>query len=371
MYAIVLLSIAIHSCYMGSKVVVSLLALDLGASQLTVGVLAAFYAIAPLLLGVYSGRLVDRIGMRLPMLVGASCMVVAMLAGFLLPQLAGLVVVSILVGISFVFFNVSVQNVAGNIGRPEHRTRNFSILAIGYSVSAFVGPMFAGFSIDHNGHALTFLYFALFALLPVVLLAARRQLALVATAPRSEEKHSTLALLRDVPLRNLIITSGLCVASAELFGFYVPVFSHSIGLSASTIGVILGAYAAAVFVSRFMLPVMTRRWRVDQIMSTLMLIAAFAFAVFPLLRSIYPLIAMALVIGFGVGCAQPLLMALSYEKSPPGRTGEVTGLRFTANNIARVTIPLVSGALGVLLGAAPVFWLNAVNLTAISWLSRR
>ena len=42
MYAVVVLSIAIHSCYLGSKVVVSLFALELGASQLTVGVLAAF-----------------------------------------------------------------------------------------------------------------------------------------------------------------------------------------------------------------------------------------------------------------------------------------------------------------------------------------
>lgn len=371
MRSVVLLSIAIHSCYLGSKVVVSLLALELGASQFTVGVLAAFYAIVPLLLGVYSGRLADRRGMRLPMLIGASCMVVAMLVGFLIRELSGLFAVSILVGTSFVFFNVSVQNVAGGIGLPEHRARNFSILAIGYSVSAFIGPMFAGFSIDHNGHSMTFLYFVFFALLPVVLLSVRPQLVQVRTGPHIEEERKTLDLLRDAPLRDLILTSGLCVASAELFAFYVPVFSHSIGLSASTIGMILGGYAAAVFVTRFLLPAMMRRWRPDQIMSRLMLVAAVAFAIFPLMRNVYPLIAMALVIGFGVGCAQPLLMALSYEKSPPGRTGEVTGLRLTANNIARVTIPLISGALGALLGAAPVFWLNAANLAAISWLSRR
>ena len=370
MYVVVLLSIAIHSCYLGSKVVVSLLALELGASQFTVGVLAAFYAIFPLLLGVYSGRLADRRGMRLPMLIGAICMVVAMLTGFMMRELTGLFLVSILVGASFVFFNVSVQNVAGGIGRPEHRARNFSVLAIGYSVSAFIGPMFAGFSIDHNGHAMTFLYFVLFAIVPVVVLTARPRLVHVVVAPHTEERR-TLDLLRNAPLRNLIITSGLCVASAELFAFYVPVFAYSIGLSASTIGLILGGYAVAVFVTRFLLPAMLRRWRADRIMSNLMLIAALAFAVFPLMRSIYPLIGMALVIGFGVGCAQPLLMALSYEKSPPGRTGEVTGLRLTANNVARVTIPLISGALGALLGAAPVFWLNALNLAGISWPSRR
>ena len=41
--------------------------------------------------------------MRLPMLVGAGCMVVAMLSGFLLRELSGLFAVSILVGAAFMF----------------------------------------------------------------------------------------------------------------------------------------------------------------------------------------------------------------------------------------------------------------------------
>jgi MFS family permease len=75
---VILLSIAIHSSYGGSKVVVSLFALDLGASQVTVGALAAFYAIVPLMLGVYSGRLADTKGMRLPLYIGAICTALAM-----------------------------------------------------------------------------------------------------------------------------------------------------------------------------------------------------------------------------------------------------------------------------------------------------
>jgi hypothetical protein len=39
---------------------------------------------------------------------------------------------------------------------------------------------------------------------------------------------------------------------------------------------------------------------------------------------------------------------------------------FAFYNVARVVIPVVCGALGSALGAAPVFWLNALNLTAIS-----
>ena len=123
MYLLIIISIAIHSCYIGSKVVVSLLALDLGASQVMVGTIAACYAIMPLALGIYSGRLADTIGMRWPMLIGAFCTGTALVTGWLWPTLPGLFVVSLLMGASFVFFNVSIQNLTGAFGRPEDRAR--------------------------------------------------------------------------------------------------------------------------------------------------------------------------------------------------------------------------------------------------------
>ena len=53
MFLVVLLCISIHCCYIGSKVVVSLLALDLGASPTTIGVIAALYGVAPRIHGVH------------------------------------------------------------------------------------------------------------------------------------------------------------------------------------------------------------------------------------------------------------------------------------------------------------------------------
>ena len=53
MLVVILLCISIHSCYIGSKVVVSLLAIHLGASPTTIGVIAALYGVAPLILGVH------------------------------------------------------------------------------------------------------------------------------------------------------------------------------------------------------------------------------------------------------------------------------------------------------------------------------
>jgi MFS family permease len=371
MLFVVFLSISIHACYSGSKVVVSLYALSLGGSQATVGVLAAFYAIVPLVLGVYTGRLADQRGMRLPLLIGAIATSVAMFVGFLWRDLAGLCAVSLVMGGAFVFWNVSIQTLAGAIGTTDQRPRNFAWLSIGYSASNFIGPVFAGYAIDHIGHVYTFLCFACVPAIPVALLASKRDLARSSSAKASAAAGGALDLLRDPLLRRLTMISGLSVASSELFAFYVPVYTHGIALSATTTGAILGAYAIAILLTRFMLGPLTRRLRTDQIMVSFLLGGACAFAIFPLFENAYALMAVAFAIGIGVGCTQPLLMASAFDAAPPGRAGEVTGLRLTANNLARIVMPLVAGTLGAAFGAAPVFWLNALNLGTISFLSRR
>lgn len=371
MYLIVLLSIAVHACYIGSKVVVSLLALQLGASQLLIGVLASLYAVMPLMLGVYSGRLADTIGMRVPMLVGAACASVAMLCGAMWPGINALLATAILMGAAFVFYNVSIQNLTGAYGRPEQRSRNFSILTIGYSVSTFIGPMIAGFTIDYAGHARAFLVFAVLTLFPIVVLIIYPRLTRVPVHKLEREERRALDLLRDPPLRSVIVMSGLMVAGYELFGFYMPVFGYSIGLSASTIGVIMGTYASATFVTRFVLPLILRRLQPQQVLFSFMLLAAGGFLMMPFLREVPLILVVAFAIGFGMGVGQPISMTMSFNRSPAGRTGEVTGLRLTANNLARIVIPLTAGALGTAFGMVPVFWMNAVNLTAVSWLARR
>ncbi len=370
-FTLIAIAMGMHSCYIGSKVVVSLFALSLGASQFTVGLLAAAYAIVPLILGVYTGRLADTRGMRLPVVVGGVLMIAAMLIGFTWRAIPGLFVTATLVGTGFVFFNVPVQTLGGAIGRPEHRARNFAWLAIGYSSSNLIGPVFSGFSIDHAGHALTFLFLAFFPLVPIAIVLKSRDPTRSRRAAAPAGSRNTLDLLKDATLRKLILISGLSVASGELFAFYVPVFSHEIGHSASTIGLILGAYAFAIVLTRFMLGMITRHWTTERIMVSFLLFAAVAFAVFPLLRSAPALMTIAFFIGIGVGVTQPLLMAISYERAPPGRQGEMTGLRLTANNMARISMPVISGVLGAAFGASPVFWLNALNLAVMSFLSRR
>ena len=68
------------SSFRASKVLISLFALELGASQFYIGIMIAMYSLLPALLAVHAGKVSDRLGVRLPMLVG-SLGIVAGLAG--------------------------------------------------------------------------------------------------------------------------------------------------------------------------------------------------------------------------------------------------------------------------------------------------
>jgi MFS family permease len=371
MHLILLLCISVHACYIGSKVVVTLLAVHLGASPATIGVLAALFGVAPLLLGLHSGRVADSAGTRPPLIAGAALTAAAMLCGYLFQSIASLMVVAVLMGMGFVYYNVAVQNYTGTQSAPAHRARNFSWLSMSYSVSAFIGPVFAGFAIEYISYGAAFLGFALFSAIPLVTLTVNRKFGAFAGKPANASQQSTYDLLRSPPIRRVAIMSGLMVSAWELYIFYMPLHGHSIGLSASTIGLVLGVYAAAALTVRFLLPVLLRYTTTLRLVSIAMIGAAAMFVLLPWTHHVVLLTAVSFTIGLLLGICQPVMMMLAFERSPAGRTGEVTGLRLIANNVARTVVPLIGGAVGAAFGAAPVFWMNAVSLMVISWLARR
>src|SRR5437868_246909 len=112
-YLIVLMCTLSHSGFGGSRVAISLYALDLGASQFNIGVMMALYAVCPLLLAVYVGRLADRVGPRRPMLIGTVGVTIGLLVPPLFPGMISLYVSALVLGSTFHFFFITVQGIAG------------------------------------------------------------------------------------------------------------------------------------------------------------------------------------------------------------------------------------------------------------------
>lgn len=147
MRLVIALTILLHLTFAGSRVTLSLYALQLGASVMTVGVLISLLAALPLLFSVGWGRSIDRIGVRKPLLIGACSVLAAVLLAAAVPRLGVLFLVSAVVGSGFMLVHICVNQMAGLLGEPHERSRNFSLLALAFSTSGFLGPMLSGFAI--------------------------------------------------------------------------------------------------------------------------------------------------------------------------------------------------------------------------------
>jgi len=360
---VIAVTILTHLAFAGARVSVALLALDRGASALVVGVLASLFAALPMFFSVAVGRLIDRIGVVGPMLAGALLVALGCAAAFAWPAIEPLYAVSAVIGSGAMLSHIASNNAVGAIGSPPDRPRNFMFISLAFSTATFVGPVLAGLAIDALGHARAFLVVGAFAAASAaVCLAARARLPRPARAAVARGERRMADLLRIPALRRVLAAGALIAMSWEIFTFAVPIYGTGLGLSASTIGAILGAFAAATFLVRVVLPVLARRVREWTLIVAALAIGLVVFGVFPLVERAPLLMALAFVLGLGLGMTQPLLLALLYTATPEGRSGEAVGIRTGILSVCQTVMPLSFGAIGAALGMAPVFWAMALVL---------
>jgi MFS family permease len=330
------------------------------------------FSVFPMLLGLYAGKLTDRLGVRTPMIGGSVGVGLGLLVPCLFPAVPALYVSAALIGASWVFYNVCAQNLVGDLSNGETRARNFSNYGLVMAGGSFAGPLLVGFSIDHLGYAPSYLVLA------AVTLSAACVTYYVRVPPANDKtvgagEHSSYSanLMKNAPLRRTLITSGIVLTGTDLFQFYMPIYGRSIGLSASMIGIILGMFAVAAFVVRLVMPKLIKRFGADAVLIGSLYMGAFAYLLFPMFKTPLLLALMAFVLGLGMGCSQPVSLMLIYDRAPPGRSGEALGLRLMINNFTHIVVPLLFGSLGTAFGVAPVFIANAAILGAGGILSSR
>ncbi len=354
---IVLMSVLTHVGFGGSRVLSSLFALNLQASPLMIGVVVSLYALLPLFLAVRAGQMVDRLGMRLPLVFGAVMVLAGLLIPWFFPNVVAICVSASVLGVGFMAWQVAAQTMTGSLGGPESRARNFALLGMGFSLSGLLGPLIAGFSIDLIGYRATYLVLAA---LPLIALVAvwwfpgwipqRR-----AAAAHGGPKTSSLDLWRIPALKRTFFAGGVIATAWDLFNFFLPVYARSIGHSASAIGAIMATFASATFVVRLVAAKLATKHGEGPVLAWAIFTTGIGYALLPFFTGGLPLAIIAFMLGLGCGCAQPLSMTLIYNLSPKGRAGEGTGIRVMINQLTHVTIPLAFGALASATGYIPVF----------------
>ncbi len=369
--------LAINTAMAGVRMAAPLQALQTGHAAWSVGLLLALFSLLPILTAMPTGRMTDRWGYHRPLRLAVGLVVAGSAMALLSVHLPGawqyttLCLGAAAAGAGANMCGIATQRSGGQLATDARaRLRIFSWLAMAPSLASAVGPVLAGILIDSAGYGWAY---ALMATLPLLALPLSRAL------PAQTGRHAAAAaaargqigeLLAVPGLKRLLFVNWLLSASWDVHSFAVPVLGHARGFSASTIGLVLGAFTLAVTAVRVVVPVLAHRVNEARLLIAAMLITALIFVFYPFAASPWQMGLSAMLLGLALGAVQPTVVASLYALSPVGRHGEVIAFRSMAISLSNTVMPLAFGVAGTLLGPGVMFWLMGAAVGAGSWVAR-
>lgn len=348
--------VCVHACMTGFRMAAPLMALREGHSPAAVGVLLALFALAQVFLALPAGRYAERHGLQRPFVLASAVATLGGLCSVAWPHFAVLCLTALTSGAAVCLAMIALQRHVGHMASDATELRQvFSWVAVGPSISNFLGPFVAGLLIDASGFRAAYL---LLALLPSL---AWWWVRRVPDHPGQEgggaqRPRSSWDLLRDRPFRHLMLMNWMLSSCWDVHTFLVPVLGHERGLSATVIGTILGSFALAATVIRLAMPWLAARLREGTVIGSAMVSTALLFAVYPLVHTAWLMGLLSVLLGLALGSVQPMVMSTLHQITPKHRHGEALGLRSMAINGSSVVMPLLFGSAGLLVGVTGVFW---------------
>lgn len=334
---------------------------NIGMSTFDIGVLVATYSLVPALIAIHAGLALDKIGERTPIIIGSLVVALGQLLPVLFPSQWALYMAQVLLGLGELAVIMSLQKLMGVSSTPATRDRNFAWFSTAVSLGALLGPFGGGFIADRLSYVTVFGTGAVIAVIAAVIgFLLPREASL--RPSQASSLSASLQLLRQRPVQRAMLSGTLAQYSRDIFVSYFPLYGLSQGLSPSEIGLVLSVQGISLIGARVALPLMLRVGTRDHVLFLSVVLSGLAFMVIPLGHAMAVTYLATIAIGFGLGNGQPISMSQAFEASPPGRNGEVLGLRLTALRVAQFVAPLFFGVVGSRLGILGVFVVNGAFL---------
>lgn len=354
--------VCVHACMATTRVTASLWVLNQGYGEASVGMLLSLFAVAPIALSLWAGRLADRHGFHKPVGIGVALAFVGALLPLLIPQLWAIATGCLLCGGAVAVAAVALQREAGLMAEePGELKKIFSWMALGPALSNALSPIITGLLIDHVG---MWAGFAFATVLPVLAWALARKV------PRNPPKVFTKSfreraawdLFRLPAYRRLLLVNLALSAGWDAHSFVVPVVGHARGLSAASIGLVLGSFAAAATVVRLAIVRFADDIDEAKVLRGAMTLATLTFIAYAWLPGTLSLMAGSALLGVALGSVQPMILSMMHRATPPDRHGQALGLRMLTLNGATVGMPVGFGMLAAATALAAPMWVMAAAL---------
>jgi MFS family permease len=371
-----ILALCVFSSTLGIGIVAPLLPLylrDMGATGVWLGIIVASYFISNSVAVPIAGRLSDRRGRKLFLVIGLLAYSILSLGYIWADNVTHLVQVRFLQGVAGAATIPIGMAYIGDLS-PEGAEGKW----MGYAQAAFFsgfgfGPFMGGVLTEHFGMDVTFL-----AMGGLNLLAFLIALFLLPESSRRKAGERYNLSFKEMGASSMV--KGLfSFRVAEALGrggisTFLPIFAAALGLSTSIIGTLLTINILSVTLFMPLGGLIADRFG----RRTLTIIGSVLFAILlaaiPLINSFWLLLGVLLIQGLTAAVSMPASSALAVEEGRKYGMGSTMSMLFLAMSIGMALGPIISGGIADLLNINSVFYFGAaIGLTGTAlfiWFTR-
>ena len=337
-------------------------ALELNGTGKTVGILGALYAILPVLVAVFFGKIVGRIGERAFLIIGSTGVLAS---SFLLSKSNSLLTLGLLTaiaGVSHLAVMVGGQTMMANRSTHETYDRDFGYYTFSASFGQMFGPLLGGLVAGSNGvlprstsHA--FILATLISLIGLVPILLTRSLdvSIKDVVKESGVKIRVVDVMKHRGMKEAMFTSLVISTTIDILTIFIPLLGTELRITPVVVGVILGVRSAASMLSRLFLGQLSQRFSSRSTLVISTTVATFALVAMYFAKDALFLGLVIFIVGFTLGIGQPLTMAWVSKISAPQERAMAITLRLTGNRVGQFGLPIAAGLVVSALGVGSLF----------------
>jgi predicted MFS family arabinose efflux permease len=350
-----------------TRVTISYRAVELHLSIVWLGLIAATFAIFPILIAVRVGRFIDRGNDALTTWVGSTIFLVAIVGFALWSTPAGLLLFSTIMGIGHIMLMASQQMLCVRAAGPRSLESAFGNFMVANAIGQGLGPYVVGFVGGSSALPPTQLLFTIGAEFAGLSLAVALLMRPAADRPAEVADKAIVPvgqLLRVPGLLTVIMAGVILVSASDSVVVYIPLLGAARHIDVHDIGLLLTVRAAASMLARLFYPRLVARAGRWPLMVGSTIACALGYAAIAAPLPLWAMHAAIAVMGFSFGLASTLSITIVVNMTTAGAQGTANSIRIMANRAGQFVMPFGAGLVAAATGLGGLFLLLATAIVA-------
>jgi MFS family permease len=353
-------------------------AIELDANTVQIGIVAALYALFPVLLALQFGSWVGKIGEGKFLIAGTVSLAASALALVFANSIVTLAIATAFAGVSHLACMVAGQSMVALRVPRENYDKYFGYYTFSASLGHLIGPLIAAVVAGSDGTlpkstSSAFLFgFILCVLALVPVIKWRNEHPSVAGGTDQGTYTAALGLMKKPGILAAIYVSLAISSVADVLVVFLPLFGTENNFSPYAIGIILAIRAGTTMISRLFLGRLSNRFSTYQLLMVSTIVSVIACAAMAFAKTPFELGLIVFIAGFSLGIGQPLTMSLVSQKTVANERALAVSARLMGNRFGQFLVPASAGAIAASAGAGGVFIALSILLaTSLFGASRR